>query len=219
MTISVITDIDINEDQKARLLRMVRGNGCFDYEGNYRSPKGSHTLKSIHFVQHEKEIPGGESLIDGLDDLRFQSPPYIYLEDMDGNIHGWTNVQELKTSQWHYGIIFQDDQDDLWFFGRDQADGSRITLDCPILRRVRATPSEDVLAENGPLIEALPAQGEFWLSDEDPAVVTSIPWWTAFAGPDNERSSFEGEREILTTVKARVQIMISDQNPNPSDLF
>lgn len=219
MNPEIITDIDLTDDQKGRIVRMIRGNGHVDYEGNYRSPAGAHMLKAVHFLSTPKDIPGGESAIDGVDGVQFETSPHIYLEDLNGALHGWKSARELKTSRWHYGIILPDDAGDLWFFGRDEVDGKAISLDAPILRRVRKTPSENVLEECGPLISSVPAEGEFWLSDEDEAVVTSIPWWSGFAGPDSEYASFENEREILATVRARIQIMLSTQASNPSNML
>lgn len=213
--IEVVTDLDLSEDQKSRVISMVLGNGAFDYEGNFESRDGAHVLKSIHFMSDPSDIPGGETSIDGVDDIVFDKSPHIYLEDEGGKIYGWLNTRELKTSSWHYGVIFSDDEDRLWFYGRDTIDGDRVSLNMPILMRIRTEPSRHVLAENGPLLESVPAEGEFWISKEEDPVVTMISWWSGFAGPDMEGQDFSAEREILTTLKARAQIMMTASDPAP----
>lgn len=210
--IAVISDIELNDSQKERILLMVSGRGHFDYEGNFRSGESVHAIKAVHFVSKEIEgVPGGGSTIDSLDGIRFEPSPCIYLEDTDGKMHGWSVALEVKQSSWHCGVIFDDEDGNLWFSGREDTSGESFTAGEPVLRRVRSTPSDDVLAQCGPLIGEIPSQGEFWLSQEEEAVVTSIPWWSTYGRDAIDETVNLREAEILEALRARVRDLISER--------
>lgn len=221
MPINLVTDIPLDDDQKARVLRMAFGNGHVDYENRYRNQDNEAcTLKQVHFTT--KPIDGvhdGNTTIDSIDAIRFETPPCLYFEDTSGALTGYRAAREVTQSQWHYGLLFFDDNGDPWFTGR-QVPGAddRINAQEPILRRISLETPEMVQHTNGVIGENIPAEGEFWLTDTDPAIVTSIPWWGGFAEeprPDwpGGIENAEAEKEILRQVRMRVQSL--DEEPGP----
>lgn len=208
MTIRVQTDLDLTDDQKARLTRMVQGNGHFDHNNQFMAADTCRDLVAIHFLKTpRKEIAGGETRIDSVDDLLFETPPGIYLEAADGSLWGWLSTKEFITSSWHYGVLFQDQSGDTWFCGRNETTGGRVSADSPILKRITPDVSAYVRADNGLLCANLPAEGEFWLTDGDPSVVTSIPWWSPLSidpGKGVGAEIIEEDRRLLAQMQARI---------------
>jgi hypothetical protein len=224
MTIDVKSDFTLTDDQKRRLVMMVRGNGHFDYHDGYLDREGmARKIRAIRFVKDPVPgVEGGESLIDAVDDLRFETSPFLYLEDEAGGITGWKAARERTPSRWHYGAIFTDEAGQGWFCGREESTGTRIDGEEPILRRISLETPAHVVAENGPIVENMPAEGEFWLSSEDPAVVTSIPWWSGFGGdadPENDwpekTASLIRENAALARMRERAAYLAADISPAP----
>lgn len=175
----VRSQFPLTEDQRARFLWYLQGEGRIDHRNRYRIEGETHELAAVHVLRRPlPHVSNGETRMDGLDDLVFATPPCLYLQSGTGEIHGWKRAREELRSSWHCGVILADSAGDLWFCGRDQADGSQITADAPILRRISARAADRVCHENGELSENLPAEGEFWITEEDPGTVTLITWWS-----------------------------------------
>lgn len=219
MAIEVIGDIDLSEEQKVRLLRMIRGNGHVDHENRFEAAGETRTLAAVRFLSAPlPDVPFGDTCIDGVDGIRFERPPYLYLEAEDGAICGWRAARDATPSAWHYGVLFQDAEGQAWFCGRDEPTGGRIEADAPILRRVSMQVPDHVLCETGPLEGSLPAEGEFWLTQGEVAVVTSIPWWGGLCLTDEEGLCPEAvrwDRRLLEGVQRRVGALRMDGVPEP----
>jgi hypothetical protein len=222
--IDVKSDFPLTDDQKRRLVNMVRGNGHFDYRDAYLDGEGmARNLQAIHFVKEPVPgVEGGESLIDSVDALRFETAPFLYLEDEAGGLTGWKVARERTPSRWHYGAIFTDEAGQGWFCGREESTGTRLDGEEPILRRISLETPAHVVAENGPILENMPAEGEFWLSSEDHAVVTSIPWWSGFGGegdPANDwperAASLVRENTALARMRERAAGLSAEASPAP----
>lgn len=222
--IDVKSDFPLTDDQKRRLVNMVRGNGKFDYRDAFLDADGmARTLRAIHFLKEAADgVEGGTTGIDALDGIRFETSPFLYLEDDAGRLTGWTAAREATPSRWHYGAIFADEAGQGWFCGREESTGTRIVGEDPILRRISLDTPPHVVAENGPILENMPAEGEFWLSSEDPAVVTSIPWWSGFGGeadPANDwperAASLVRENTALARMRERAADLSAETDPAP----
>lgn len=209
MTIPVVTDIDLTDDQKDRLVRMVRGNGHFDHNNAFLAAGERREVAAIRFLSEPiPDVPFAETRIDGVDGTRFDKTPWLYLEDTEGKVWGWQAARDFTPSSWHYGVIFEDSRGDAWFCGRNEPTGGVVDADAPILRRISLQTPEHVVAENGELCENLPAEGEFWLTGEDLATVTSIPWWSPM-GHDgttrqNNPEAHARDQALIAALRRRV---------------
>jgi hypothetical protein len=178
--LQIKSDWPLTEDQKDRLERMVYGNGHFDHELNYEDRTGVvKKAKAIHFrAEPLDDVVRGETRIVGLDDISFRTghEPHIYIEAEDGEICGWNDCTGVIKSLWHYGMILQDDDGDVWFCGTENSASGELTGDEP-LKRISSGTVPIVAMQNGEVLANLPADGEFWLSVEEEPKITSIPWW------------------------------------------
>lgn len=202
----------LTEDQKRRFLWHLQGEGRVDHRNRYVAQGATHTLAVLHVLDRPlSHISHGETRLDGLDDLRFSAPPCLYLQSQTGEIHGWQSAREEIRSAWHCGVILADTAGDLWFCGRDQPDGSPISGQSPILRRIAPQAADRALHENGRLDLNIPASGEFYITDEDPGVVTSIPWWSRF-DPVALRNN-PSDRDMIVAMIARADAAGLDSEP------
>lgn len=220
MPIHVNTDFDLNEDQKHRVLGLFRGNGHFDYQDKFKDASGAcRECVGVHFLKEPKPgIPGGDSTIDGIDDLRFDRSPSLYLEDASGALTGWKLAREWTPSSWNFGVIFKDDEGQAWFCGRQSGETKTMDAEAPILRRVSLETPDHVIEQYGPVTDNLPAEGEFWLSHEEIAVVTSIPWWSYISDETLKVPEIaEHDNAALERMKERVRALAADSaEPAPS---
>lgn len=214
--LEIKSDIDLTEDQKVRLERTVYGNGHFDHEMGYADRSGvpKHAV-AIHFLSEPMAGKwGSETRIVGLDDIQFRTghEPHIYIEAEDGSVDGWNHCSGLIKSRWHYGLIMQDDDGGLWFCGTENsAGGDEITGDEP-LKRIDPVTVAMVRQENGEILANLPADGEFWLSNEDLPKVTSIPWWGKIdpTEPNVREDAAVAMTALLEKVKTRIANAMMD---------
>lgn len=210
--IKVVSALALTEDQEHRLKRMVYGNGHFDHEGGYLDGAGlRHQLAALHFcLSPIPDVSGGESRIVSIDTHHFgKESPYLYLEDRLGKMTGWGEARSAIPSKWHYGVILQDAEGDVWFCGVDEIGHDEITGNEPLRRLSRITP-DVVRMENGEILDNLPADGEFWLSEEPEPKVTSIPWWGHLNAEDAHLR--EEARAPMRALLDRIQTRIRAEN-------
>lgn len=224
MPITLTTDFHLNEDQTDRILTMLRANGHIDYEDMYATATGKRArCVAMHFLKEPLDgISGGETTIDSIDDIRFDKPPSIYIEDAEGALTGWKQAREWIESSWNCGVIFKDDDGQAWFCGRQTVESVSMDSEAPILRRVSLETPEFIFEGYGLINDNLPAEGEFWLSHEEQAVVTSIPWWSHCSdGTDPEPFNAEvaeNDRAAIERMKLRVRALSAkpeDALPSP----
>lgn len=218
--IKVSSDIPLTEDQGNRLLLLVYGKGHFDYANCYSDGSGGrHELAALHLrLTPFDAVPGGETTLASIDAHDFgENSPFLYLEDADGHKTGWDDARAAIASRWHYGLILQDDVGDLWFCGIDEISQGEMTGDEP-LRRLSSVTPDIVRFQNGEILDNLPADGEFWLSDEPEPKVTSIPWW-GNVDPETEHLREEARapmRALLDRIQTRIRALRAADIPEPS---
>lgn len=218
--IRVHADIPLTEDQERRLKRLVYGQGHFDHEGGFLDASGQRQeVTALHLrLQPLQDIPGGETTLAAIDAHDFgEAPPFLYLEDREGKKTGWNETRSAIASSWHYGVILQDDRGDVWFCGIDAPGPGELTGDEP-LHRISAETPELVQEENGDILANLPADGEFWLSKEDPPKVTSIPWWGNLNPADAHlrEEARAPMRALLERIQTRIREEISHDKTEPA---
>lgn len=205
------SDIPLTEDQQERLERMVYGEGYFDHKSEYTGADGmKKTLKAIHLVRSPLDADGGRTDLAEIDDIKFASgeEPFLYLESQDGSIDGWRSCRGATPSTHQYGLILQDEVGQMWICGPETYTGDEITGEEP-LRRISSQTVPMVALQNGLLIENLPAEGEFWISNDLDPTITAIPWWSNFDPDDpNINDDFREEmRGVLSRISERISEM------------
>ncbi len=218
----VVTEIEgLNDDRKNRIVSMVYGNKNIDHDGRYTDPQGeSHKLAKIHFT-HETfdDVPGADTTIDGVDDIRFKAPINIYLEDDAGVMTGMKAAKGEIKSEWRMGVILKDESGQGWFCGYDNIPQDHVTTaaDAPVLRKLSLDVPEIVSRSYGDFTEVLPVEGEFHISDGDDGVVTGIPWMSTYADttPDEsltpeQKMYRKSEREVIDQILDRIAALEAD---------
>ncbi len=182
----VVTEIEgIDDDRKNRIISMIYGNLSIDHDGRYADRNGdTHQLSKIHFT-HEvfDDVPGADTKIAGVDDLKFEAPLQIYLEDDQGAKTGMNHASGVVKSEWRMGIVLKDESGQGWFCGYDNipADHTTTASDAPLLQKISLDVPVMVERSYGQISETLPMEGEFHISTDDKAMVTSIPWMSTYA--------------------------------------
>lgn len=217
--LKIKSDWPLSDDQACRLEQMVYGNGHFDYELNYEDRQGVvKKARAIHFRADPIEgIGRGDTRILGLDDISFRTghEPHIYIEADDGEICGWNDCRAAIKSRWHHGMMIEAEDGGLWFCGTQNSASGELTGDEP-LKKISPETVPMVASQNGEILANLPADGEFWLSDEEAPKVTSIPWWGKIDvdDPNARPDAVEDMLSLLGKVRSRVAKMTADKQPH-----
>lgn len=185
---AVVTDLPITEDQALRVAKMVYGNQSFDLDGQYTAPASPEpqTVQAIHFMSSKPEgaLGAGATVLDGVDDVRFEACPTIHIEGEDGTLHGHDVCRQFIASRHTYGFLLADSEGGVWLadcgFDRDgsQVDQARAA---PLVRLANGTVPL-VELEVGEVSESLPAEGEFTLTEEELPRISYVPWWGEMDG-------------------------------------
>jgi hypothetical protein len=211
-----------DHDRQSRLLSMITGDRRIDAYGAFLDRGGKkHDLAKVHFLKAQKDHPGYAATdISGIDNISFDDTAFIYLEDSEGELTGWMDAREAIESSWHYGVIFADDAGQGWFFGRNTVNDDPLTADEPILKKISLDTPRLTRMHHGEVIENLPAEGEFQLTEEDEPHIAAIPWWSEFAAEIEPGDDYPGrsevrlaEQEILEQVKARIAGLEAEDAP------
>lgn len=181
------SDIEMDKDAILTFQRMVVGSLHIDHNGDLSGRDGKPTqLKAIHYrTTAEPDVEGGEFYgHDAMSHAKLLSAPFFYLEGEDGSMVAFENARPAINSKWHFGILLMDEEGQGWFCGREDvkitSHGSAEAEDYENAKlfRVSLDTLPIVLSKNGELRENLPAEGEFWISEEEMPNIVSIPWWS-----------------------------------------
>lgn len=196
---AVVTDLPINEDQAHRVARMVYGHRAFDLDGRFTGPASPEPqeVAAIHFMSTTPEgaLGAGSTMLDGVDDVRFDASPTIHIEGADGQLQGHDVCREVLASRHSYGFLMADSDGGVWFadcgFDRkgEQVDQAR---EAPLVRLASGT-MPMVELQVGEIAESLPAEGEFTLTEEELPRISYVPWWGQM------------EKDVLRVLEERVE--------------
>lgn len=215
ITPELVTDLDLNEDQRSRLRDYVLGNVMVDHQGRYLDAEGeAHDLARIHLIRDAEfgsAVPGASSDLEYIDGEKLPGEVFLILEDQNGKLTGASQARHETGSAWHYGVLFREDGK-IWFAGRDKAaqikqPNDEIGPDEPVLIEVSSMASErpgDEPFSLDRIVGHTGQLGEFWITDGDTANVVSIPWWADFA-VNADGDTMTKDKEVLDALKERVR--------------
>jgi hypothetical protein len=183
----VTSDLDLDADQKWRVLSLVFGEQHMDTDFAFEAQCEDHTLHKIHFQGTQiPGIHGGNTKIEGIDDLKFEDTGFIYLEGTDGRKFGWEACMPAQKHEWRFGLVFQDEEGLTWACAVDEPNAlphGETTGEEPLtLLEVGDTPWLN--ANNGPVDDLLPFEGEFYI-EMDPETGTQRLGSISWSGPVN----------------------------------
>lgn len=207
--IAVETEIDLDEGQKGRIVSMVLGYGHVDHYHRFtdRASGQGFEIAKIHFtLDQSRAVDGSATKIAGVDGIRFHDVCHMILEDTEGGEHGMDLCRAETKSSWHCGAVFEVDGE-AWFCGFDQPSGQSLDPEAPVLKKVHPQASLDSGESWIDLLAELPAEGEFWISQEEEPRVTSCPWWGSLD------QSCPEEAECLERMVERVKNMARAPEP------
>lgn len=215
MTFEVETELELTDDQKERVAAMVMGDGQVDHRGGYvdEVTGQTHQLSKVHFTCNpDMAVYGSDTTICGLDGMQLDKTVHVVLEDGAGNRTGLKAASGKIKASWHFGVLFEADGG-VWFSGRDNVDGGsregpQTTAASPTLRRVADSFTDRPGTEPMSLREHLPAEGEFWISDEDEPHVVSVPWWGSYADEPEAGDTYPGRSELRAAEQAELEGMV-----------
>ena len=223
LDIEVVTDFNLNDDQKQRLASMLAGNGYIDHRGGFISADktGARRAVRIHLTGDEsRAIDGSLTGLDGVDDIHFDRPAHLLLEDETGEMTGMQAAKGEIGATWCVGVVLNVDGD-VWFCGYDDIgsvpDGTQ--ADAPVLKKISREASDHPGSEPFNL-DDLPMEGEFWISHEQDPHIVSIPWSSGYAGyvepGDTNADRIESrakERAVLEAITERVRALEAGSEP------
>lgn len=181
------------DDERRAVAALIYGQGTFDHENRFRigGSEPVHEVARIHLLTEPLYgTVGGESQIRNVFGHQLEEPAWIYLENTEGKIFGWSECKGAVGFRSVYGVIFEDPEGDVWFWGH-AADGRKMHepweerhQGFDELFLIEREAAYAVLDQNGALADNLPAEGEFSLSLDPRPVVTAIPWWSGSEGDE-----------------------------------
>lgn len=209
MKIKVKTDISLSEDSVKAMQDWAYGSSLFDLDGGFRSKgEGAHKAKTLHLVT---SLPGGiEARPTEAKYVAGQNLPettYILIEDSTGRMHDYHDCKQLVETNHVVAVVFSDAQGTLWAACKEPGSNEDTSYkDCPLVQVSRHT-HPTVEEGFGKIHNNLPAEGEFQLTEEKPARVAWIPWWTSFGSSPDVEKKFPEEDEVLELLKNRALFM------------
>lgn len=221
----VTSDLDLSDEQKWRVLCLVFNDGKMDANLSFEAQGEIHTLTQIHFQGTMiPGIHGGDSKIEGIDDLKFADTAFIYLEVEDGRKFGWNACQPHRKHEWHYGVVFKDELGQTWACSVDEPNalpGGDITGEEP-LSRIEVNDKPMLNAMNGPSDAIVPFEGEFYIETDPETGVKSlgsITWGTEMNpdNPDLNKDYVPVLRATLERLNERARECSRQDEPAPED--
>ena len=131
---------------------------------------------------------------------------YLLLRDDRGLMHDVALCDQFIECRHVFGALFRDETGTVWA-ARQTADWTRsgeVSADWP-LEQVSAHTHPTVAAGFGQIIDSLPAMGELVLTNEIPARVAWIPWWSGFGSNPREGVVNTEEDTVLAALLEEVR--------------
>lgn len=227
------TFTSLNEDQLQRVGWLVAGEMKIDSWGAYEVRGGQvKQLDAIVFRDEPLDDAGGggHTTIDGIDNIQFEKSPSIYLKATDGTLTGWHDCRAAEQPEWHFGVLFRDDEGKMWFAGRNEMDpkGELTTAEVSILRPV-VIDTSDMVSQFGFLdimddVETFEA--EIWINPESsahPSYVTSISMGSQYGSRPEDtvldermQGYLDEQRAALNSWRKRIREMAPADDVVPS---
>ena len=187
------SDFDADPESLDEVLHYLYGSMAFDIYGRFQisgsDPKALCVLHVNSRPLAEQDQPFfAVNYGDWLGD-QFSQDVFVYFEDEAGRMYPAAQCRQVLETHHVYGAIFQTDDGRTWLASAPEeaiASGEELSPDWPV-REISPETCLFVREQNGEILNSLPAEGEFTITDEPLPHVASIPWWGEF-GSDPQRT-------------------------------
>jgi hypothetical protein len=221
MRIRIRSDVPLSDETRAALSDLAYGSAWFDLDGGFRSGSDPERRQAVELVVTDR-LPDGvvasplAAPIWHLGPEPIPEGSYLLLRDDRGGLHDHRSCTQHIGTRHVFGALFRDEAGTVWAARKSEADGE-IAADWP-LEQVSAHTHPTVEAGFGRILDSLPAMGEFQLTNEVPARVAWIPWWSGFGSNPKEGVSSPAEDAVLQDLldQARAFHETGTVHPDPA---
>lgn len=201
MRIRVRSDVPLSAEAQSALSDFAYGSAWFDLDGGFRSGDDPSRRQAVELLVSDLLPDGVSAEPAALRQIGSEILPegtFLLLRDDRGDLHDYRSCAQFIGTRHVLAALFQDEAGTVWA-ARQKADGvgtGEVTVDWPI-EQVSAHTHPTVEAGFGPILDNLPAMGEFQLTNEVPARVAWIPWWSGFGSDPKAGISNPTEDTVL----------------------
>lgn len=221
MRIRIRSDAPLSEEMRNALSDLAYGSAWFDLDGGFRAGSDPERRQAVELVVTDR-LPDGvvasplAAPIWHLGPEPIPEGTYLLLRDDRGGLHDHRSCTQHVGTRHVFGALFRDESGTVWAARKSEADGE-IAADWP-LEQVSAHTHPTVEAGFGRILDSLPAMGEFQLTNEIPARVAWIPWWSGFGSNPKEGVSSPAEDAVLRDLldQARAFHETGTVHPDPA---
>jgi hypothetical protein len=209
MRIRIKSDIPLSAEGRQALADHAYGSAWFDLDGGFRTDGTASRHQAVELVVTGQLPAGVVARPTGLRQAGHDDIPegtFLLLRDDRGQRHDYRACAQYVKTRHVMGALFQDEAGTVWAARRlaDEAGSGEIAADWP-LEQVSAHTHPTVEAGFGKILDSLPAMGEFQLTNEIPARVAWIPWWSGFGSNPKEGVSSPDEDAVLQDLIMQVR--------------
>ena len=201
MRIRVRSDLPLSAETRQALSDFAYGSAWFDLDGGFRAGSDPQRRQAVELLLTDRlpdEVTASPlaAPIWSLGPEPIPEGTFLLLRDDHGSLHDARSCTQYIGTRHVFGALFQDETGSVWAARRSDGEAGEISADWP-LEQVSAHTHPTVEAGFGPLLDSLPAMGEFQLTNEIPARVAWIPWWSGFGSNPKEGVSNPAEDVVL----------------------
>lgn len=221
MRIRIRSDIPLSQETRVALSDFAFGSAWFDLDGGFRAGTDPARRQAVEIVVTDR-LPDGVTASPLAAPIRHLGPDpipegsFLLLRDDRGALHDLRSCEQHVGTRHVFGALFRDEAGTVWAARKTDGDGE-IAADWP-LEQVSAHTHPTVEAGFGRILDSLPAMGEFQLTNEIPARVAWIPWWSGFGSNPKEGVSSPAEDAVLQDLveQARAFYETGTVHPDPA---
>ena len=222
MRIRIRTDLPLSPETRDALADLAFGSAWFDLDGGFRSGTSPERRQAVELLVTDRPPEGVTAQPAGIRHVGSDTLPdgtLLLIRDDRGLIHDHRDCKQHIGTRHVIGALFQDEAGTVWA-ARQTADGAgtgEVAADWP-LEQVSAHTHPTVEAGFGRILDSLPAMGEFQLTNQVPARVAWIPWWSGFGSNPKEGVSSPAEDAVLQDLigQARAFYDTGTVHPDPA---
>jgi hypothetical protein len=201
MRIRITTDIPLSPEARDALADFAYGSAWFDLDGGFRAGADPERRQAVELVVKDRLPDGITAEPTGIRHIGPDTLPegtFLLLRDNRGGLHDCRSCTQHIGTRHVFGALFRDESGTVWAARKTDGEvgSGEIAADWP-LEQVSAHTHPTVEAGFGRILDSLPAMGEFQLTNEVPARVAWIPWWSGFGSNPKEGISNPSEDAVL----------------------
>jgi hypothetical protein len=220
--IRIKTDIPLSREAQSALSDFAYGSAWFDLDGGFKRSGDTVRRQSVELLVTD-HLPDGvvaeQTRIRHVGSETIPEGIFLLLRDDQGLLHDVSLCEQFIGTRHVMGALFRDETGTVWAARKldGEAGSGEIAADWP-LEQVSAHTHPTVAAGFGQIIDSLPAMGEFQLTNEIPARVAWIPWWSGFGSNPKDGISNPVEDAVLQDLveQARAIHETGTVHPDPA---